>query len=77
VGFRGDAAFARPEIHEAHEAPRVKYAIRLPANDNVERKIREVPKRPVAGPATDRWCASTTSAAPPSNGSRRASRRSR
>ncbi len=39
VAFRGDAAFARPEIYEAHEARQVKYAIRLPANANLERKI--------------------------------------
>src|SRR5215472_9732016 len=38
VAFRGDAAFARPEIYEAHEARQVKYAIRLPANANLERK---------------------------------------
>jgi Transposase DDE domain group 1 len=34
---RGDAAFARPEVHKAHEARQVKYAIRLPANANLER----------------------------------------
>ena len=35
VAFRGDAAFAKPEIYEAHEARQVQYAIRLPANDNL------------------------------------------
>ena len=42
VAFRGDAAFARPEIYEAHEAQRVKYAIRLPANANLERRNHKV-----------------------------------
>jgi len=56
VAFRGDAAFARPEIYEAHEARQVKYAIRLPANANVERRITELLKRP-AGPATSQWSA--------------------
>src|SRR5271167_4724921 len=35
VAFRGDAAFARPEIYEAVEEREAKYAIRLPANDNL------------------------------------------
>jgi len=34
-GFRADAAFAKPEIYEALEQRGVKYAIRLPANDNL------------------------------------------
>jgi hypothetical protein len=51
VAFRGDAAFARPEIYEAHEARQVKYAIRLPANANLERKITELLKRPVGRPS--------------------------
>ncbi len=42
VAFRGDAAFARPEIYEAHEVRQVKYAIRLPANANLERKIAKL-----------------------------------
>ena len=33
VVFRADAAFAKPEIDEALEERRVKYAIRLPAKD--------------------------------------------
>lgn len=51
VTFRGDAAFARPEIYEAHEARQVKYAIRLPANANLERRITELLKRPVGRPS--------------------------
>jgi len=34
VVFRADAAFAKPELYEALEERDVKYAIRLPANDN-------------------------------------------
>src|SRR5271167_397656 len=51
VAFRGDAAFARPEIYEAHEARQVKYAIRLPANANLERKITKLLIRPVGRPS--------------------------
>jgi len=51
VAFRGDAAFARPEIYEAHEARQVKYAIRLPANANLERKITKLLTRPVGRPS--------------------------
>ncbi len=40
VVFRADAAFAKPEIYEALEERGVKYAIRIPANDNLERGHR-------------------------------------
>ena len=33
--FRGDAAFASPEIYEFLEAERIGYTIRLPANQRV------------------------------------------
>src|ERR1700687_904169 len=36
VAFRGDAPFAKPELYEALEERDVKYAIRLPANDNLQ-----------------------------------------
>jgi hypothetical protein len=39
VVFRADAAFATPAIDEALEARDVKYAIRIPANDSLERDI--------------------------------------
>ena len=39
VVFRADAAFAKPEIYEALEERGVKYAIRIPANENLERDI--------------------------------------
>jgi Transposase DDE domain group 1 len=51
VAFRGDAAFAKPEIYEALEERDVKYAIRLPANDNLQRKIMELLTRPVGRPS--------------------------
>ncbi|HEY2663425.1 MAG TPA: transposase [Candidatus Binataceae bacterium] len=47
VVFRADAAFAKPEIYAALEERDVKYAIRLPANDNLQRNITELFKRPV------------------------------
>src|SRR5208337_193129 len=51
VVFRGDAAFAKPELYEALEERDVKYAIRLPANDNLERDIAELLTRPVGRPS--------------------------
>jgi Transposase DDE domain group 1 len=49
--FRADAAFAKPEIYEALEERDVKYAIRLPANDNLERNITELLSRPGGRPS--------------------------
>ena len=51
VVFRADAAFAKPEIYEALEERGVKYAIRLPANDNLQRDIEELLRRPVGRPS--------------------------
>src|SRR5271169_226940 len=51
VVFRADAAFAKPEIYEALEAREVKYAIHLPANDNLQRNITELLTRPVGRPS--------------------------
>jgi hypothetical protein len=51
VAFRGDAAFAKPEIYEALEEQVVKYAIRIPSNDNLERDIAELLPRPVGRPS--------------------------
>ena len=45
VVFRADAAFAKPEERG------VKYAIRIPANDNLERDIAELLTRPVGRPS--------------------------
>jgi len=44
--FRADAAFAKPEIYEALEERGVKYAIRIPANDSLERDVAELLARP-------------------------------
>jgi hypothetical protein len=51
VVFRADAAFAKPEIYEALEERGVKYAIRIPANDSLERNIAELLTRPVGRPS--------------------------
>jgi hypothetical protein len=51
VAFRGDAAFAKPELYQALEERDVKYAIRLPANDNLERNIAELLTRSVGRPS--------------------------
>jgi hypothetical protein len=48
VVFRADAAFAKPEVYEALEERGVKYAIRNPANDSLERDIAELLSRPLA-----------------------------
>jgi hypothetical protein len=48
--FRGDAAFANPEIYEFIEAEQVGYTIRLPANDVLQRQIGYLLKRPVGRP---------------------------
>ena len=51
VVFRADAAFAKPEIYDALEERDVKYAIRIPANDSLERDIAELLRRPVGRPS--------------------------
>jgi len=51
VVFRADAAFAKPEIYDALEQRGVKYAIRIPANDSLERDIAELLPRPVGRPS--------------------------
>jgi hypothetical protein len=48
--FRGDAAFANPEIYEFLEAEGMGYAIRLPANRVLQDKIGYLLKRPVGRP---------------------------
>jgi hypothetical protein len=48
--FRGDAAFANPEIYEFLEAECMGYAIRLPANRVLQDKIGYLLKRPVRRP---------------------------
>src|SRR5512144_2781808 len=48
--FRGDAAFANPEVYEFLEAESASYAIRLPANQVLQDKIGYLLKRPVGRP---------------------------
>jgi len=49
--FRADAAFANPEVYEFLEAEGYGYAIRLPANDVLQREIAPLLTRPVGRPA--------------------------
>jgi len=51
VVVRADAAFVKPEIYEALEERGVNYAIRIPANENLERDIAELLPRPVGRPS--------------------------
>jgi hypothetical protein len=51
--FRGDAAFANPEIYEFLEAERIGYAIRVPANRVLQDKIGYLLKRPVGRPSNE------------------------
>ena len=51
IVFRADAAFAKPEVYEALEERGVKYAIRIPANDSLQRDIEELLTRPVGRPS--------------------------
>src|ERR687897_995036 len=48
--FRGDAAFAKPEVYELLEAEDYGYAIRLPANQVLQERIGYLLKRPVGRP---------------------------
>jgi hypothetical protein len=48
--FRGDAAFANPEVYELLEAEDASYTIRLPANPVLQDKIGHLLKRPVGRP---------------------------
>jgi hypothetical protein len=48
--FRGDAAFAKPEIYELLEAEGIGYAVRLPANPVLQERIGHLLTRPVGRP---------------------------
>ena len=54
VALRADAAFAKPEIYDALEQRDVGYAIRMPANKNLELEIEDIlfgpPGRPSRKP---------------------------
>ena len=51
VVVRADAAFALPALYEALEHRGVRYAIRLPANDVLERRIEDLLTRPRGRPS--------------------------
>ena len=51
VVVRADVAFAMPAFYEALERRRVRYAIRLPANDVLERQIEDLLTRPRGRPS--------------------------
>ena len=53
IYFRADAAFAMPEVYEYLEAARIKYAIRLPANQVLQNRIGYLRKRPVGRPPNE------------------------
>jgi Transposase DDE domain group 1 len=53
VAFRDDAAFAKPEIYETLGERGVKCAIRIPANENLQRDIEELRNRPVGRPGKE------------------------
>jgi len=44
--FRGDAAFAKPEVYQYLESRGIGYAIRLPANDILEQEVKHLLQRP-------------------------------
>jgi hypothetical protein len=48
--FRGDAAFAKPELYELLETEGYGYAIRLPANSVLQERIAHLLTRPVGRP---------------------------
>jgi DDE family transposase len=48
--FRADAAFAKPEVYEFLEGENIRYAIRLPANQVLQRRIEHLLTRPVGRP---------------------------
>jgi hypothetical protein len=50
LNFRGDAAFAKPELYELLEAEEIIYAIRLPANPVLQERIAHLLTRPVGRP---------------------------
>ena len=71
--FRGDAAFANPEMYEFLEAEEIGYTIRLPANRVLQGKIGYLLRRPVGRPPHEvrRYYASFTYQAQSWNKARR------
>jgi hypothetical protein len=50
IAFRGDAAFAQPNMYEFLESEGIEYAIRLPANQILQARIGHLLTRPVGRP---------------------------
>ena len=53
IYFRADAGFANPDVYEFLEAERIKYALRLPANQILQARIGYLLKRPVGRPPNE------------------------
>jgi Transposase DDE domain group 1 len=51
--FRADAAFANPDLYEYLEGEGIKYAIRLPANPILQKRIAHLLTRPVGRPPNE------------------------
>ena len=51
--FRGDAAFAKPELYEYLEQEQIGYAIRLPANQVIHEQIQPLLERPTEWPSRE------------------------
>ena len=51
--FRGDAAFAKPELYEYLEEEKTGYAIRLPANQVVQEQIQPLLEPPTEWPSRE------------------------
>ena len=59
IYFRADAAFAMPEVYEFLEAEQIKYAIRLPVNQVLQRAgsaISHAPSRTTSAPCAPVPC---------------------
>lgn len=56
VTFRGDAAFAKPELYQALEQRGVQYAIRIPANENLGTDFRTMERIPPSRRARKPYC---------------------
>ena len=51
--FRGDAAFAKPELYEYLGQGKIGYAIRLPANQVIQEQIQPLLERPTEWPSRE------------------------
>jgi Transposase DDE domain group 1 len=53
IYFRADLGFANRDVYEFLEAERIKYAIRLPANSNLQERIGHLLTRPLGRPPNE------------------------